>query len=96
MLARQDVAFHYSGDFDPEGLQMAQRLLHRYPGQAKLWRMDRDSYRAAISDEDITPRLAKLDGLEDPALTDLAAELRQVGKAGYQEGLLGSLAGDME
>lgn len=95
MLARQDVAFHYSGDFDPEGLQMAQRLLHRYPGHAKLWRMDRDSYRAAISDEDITPRLAKLDGLEDPALADLAAELRQVGKAGYQEGLLELLARDM-
>ncbi|SDE10055.1 TIGR02679 family protein [Bhargavaea beijingensis] len=95
LLAREDVTFHYSGDFDPEGLQMAQRLIDRYPKRVKLWRMDDESYRMAMSEEDISGRAAKLDGLTDPGLIELAEELRRSGKAGYQEGLLKLLAQDM-
>lgn len=96
LLAQEDVTFHYSGDFDPEGLQIAQRLIDRYPGHVNLWRMDADSYHSVISDEDITGRLAKLDGLTEPALVSLAGELRRSSKAGYQEGLTGQLAKDMK
>ncbi len=30
-LAAEGIAIHYSGDFDPEGLQLAHQLLRRYP-----------------------------------------------------------------
>lgn len=95
-LLAEDITFHYSGDFDPEGLQIAQRLIDRYPGRVNLWRMDADSYRKVISDEDITGRLAKLDGLTDSSLMAVADELRRSGKAGYQEGLIELLAGDLK
>lgn len=96
LLAAEDVTFRYSGDFDPEGLQMAQRLIDRHPERVELWRMDAESYRMAMSEEDISGRAAKLDGLSDPGLIELARELRRSGKAGYQEGLLEQLASDMK
>lgn len=96
LLAKEEVTFHYSGDFDPEGLQMAQRLIDRYPGRVRLWRMDAESYRMAMSDENISGRLPKLDGFTDSALITVAEELRRIGKAGYQEGLIEQLASDMK
>jgi uncharacterized protein (TIGR02679 family) len=36
-LAASGTQIYYSGHFDPEGLSMAERLLLRYPGQAKAW-----------------------------------------------------------
>lgn len=32
-LVKGGAVIYYSGDFDPEGLQMAQKLIQRYPGR---------------------------------------------------------------
>lgn len=49
-LAAAGITIYYSGDFDPEGLQMASRLLQRYPGQAVPWRYTVDDYGHCVSE----------------------------------------------
>ena len=88
MLVSAGCELHYAGDFDPEGLNMAQRLLERYPESCHLWRMDVDSYDASQPTEDITSRLNKLASIQHPLLMPIANQMKQSGKAGYQEALL--------
>lgn len=40
----------YSGDMDPEGLLIAQRLVNRYPS-LHLWHYEIDDYKAALSNQ---------------------------------------------
>jgi uncharacterized protein (TIGR02679 family) len=86
----------YSGDFDPEGLQMAQRLLLRYPGRVRLWRYTRGDYECAISPVKIPlRRLGKLGSIKADALLPVAKMMQQRGMAGYQEALLNRLTEDV-
>ncbi len=88
LLIESDATFFYSGDFDPEGLQIAQFLLDRYGEKVWLWRMEISDYELAVSDKRISSqRLKKLDQIEHPALRELAERMRRVQKAGYQENL---------
>ncbi len=88
MLVVAGAELYYAGDFDPEGLNMAQRLLERYPESCYLWRMDIDSYNASRPTEDITSRLNKLASIQHPLLIPIADQMKQSGRAGYQEALL--------
>ena len=53
-----DTIFWYAGDFDPEGLQIAQRLKQRYQDRLHLWNYQSRYYEAsrsqvAISDQSL-------------------------------------------
>ncbi|QKY69980.1 TIGR02679 family protein [Lentibacillus sp. CBA3610] len=96
-LAESGCVLHYAGDFDPEGLGMAQRLLNRYPTEsAKLWHMNADAYAASrpvkkLSEE----RLEKLNRIEHMELAEVAEIMRAKGKAGYQEALVERMMEDI-
>lgn len=95
-LAETGVELWYSGDFDPEGLLMAQRLWDRYPGRVKLWRYSPEDYRRCISS--ISIPLKRLKQLEKVHVLDLiptAEAILDVVKAGYQENLATFLAADI-
>ncbi|MET4655447.1 uncharacterized protein (TIGR02679 family) [Exiguobacterium sp. PvP048] len=97
LLALAGCRIHYSGDFDPEGLQMAQRILERYPKQAVLWRMSPGDY--ALSSPSVRlnqERLSKLNSIRHVQLVDLAKHIKDKKVAGYQEGLLTHLIKDSE
>lgn len=96
MLAIAGAELYYAGDFDPEGLNMAQRLLDRYPESCYLWRMDVDSYNASRPTEDITNRLNKLASIQHPLLIPIADQMKQSGRAGYQEALLEKYVVDLK
>ncbi|MFK4997079.1 DUF2399 domain-containing protein [Bacillus sp. N9] len=96
MLAKENCTFYYSGDLDPEGIAMAQRLIDRYPMRVKLWRMDKYSYKQVLSNEDVSTRLAKLELITDSELLEVVEMMRLRKKAGYQEGLVDQLVGDMK
>ncbi|GER68277.1 hypothetical protein BpJC7_26480 [Weizmannia acidilactici] len=96
LLAASNCTFYYSGDLDPEGVAMAQRLHDRFPGRTIFWRMDADAYGQILSDEDISGRLSKLDVVSSPELLRLADEMRAKKKAGYQEGLVDMLVEDLK
>lgn len=94
-IVEAGCAIHYAGDLDPEGLLMAQRLKQRYPGNVRVWRMDPDSYRVAMSEEPIGPRAGQLDSVTDPLLKETADIMKKEGKASYQEGLVELLIEDI-
>ena len=95
-LVESGAKLFYSGDFDPEGLQMAQRLVQRYPNQVSLWRYKIEDYERALSEVKLTEaRLKKLASINLPALIPVKEKLLEVGKAGYQEELIERLGQDI-
>jgi uncharacterized protein (TIGR02679 family) len=94
-LVESGCTIYYSGDMDPEGLWMAQRLKNRYPGHIKIWRMDPESYSTALSEENITERIPQLKNIDDPILKETAKVMAQKRLAAYQEGLLELLINDI-
>lgn len=96
MLAKNGCRMYYSGDFDPEGLQIADRLKSRYGDKLILWHYRADDYLSAISDNRFSPsRLKKLDSIKDQDLVDLAIIIKAEGIAGYQEKLIEELLEDI-
>ena len=78
----------YSGDFDPEGLGIADRLKKRYP-KIDLSHFSIARYHASLSQEQISPkRLKQLEKITDEGLNELAKEIAKHKVAGYEE-LLG-------
>src|SRR5690625_5522313 len=77
LLVEEDCQLYYAGDFDPEGLGMAQRLLNRYPEHVELWRMDPDAYQASHPVNVLPPvRVEKLKGIVHEDLIDVDKEMR--------------------
>lgn len=96
LLVAEDCMIHYAGDFDPEGLGMAQRLIDRYPGHVKLWHMGLADYRKTSPVKLLSrEQLEKLNGINDHELVQVAEEMRRIGKAGYQEALMEDMAVDL-
>ncbi|MFD1037073.1 TIGR02679 family protein [Virgibacillus byunsanensis] len=98
LAVEEGCVLHYAGDFDPEGLGMAQRLLDRYPeGSVQLWQMDKNAYRKSSPVKELpTERIEKLSGIVHDELVEVAKEMRQVGKAGYQEALVEDMVEDIQ
>ena len=89
LLVKEGITLYYSGDFDPEGLKMAQRFIERYGEAVRLWHYERDDYLASqptipLSEE----RLTKLQSVTIDALQPLKKEMMRLKKAGYQEALV--------
>ncbi|WP_157137167.1 TIGR02679 family protein [Desulfosporosinus youngiae] len=96
-LAASGAMIYYSGDFDPEGLLMMERLLLRYPSQAKPWHYTVADYQLAQSEQVISPqRLKQLDRVVSSELVPLAEEILRAERAGYQEGILSELWRDIK
>lgn len=97
LLIEEDCMLYYAGDFDPEGLSMAQRLLTRYPGHLKLWHMDKKAYHASNPVKTLSKqRLNKLKGIYHDQLIDIANDMKVQGKAGYQEALIDTMVNDLK
>jgi len=96
-LVESGCFLHYGGDFDPEGLGMAQRLLNRYPeDHVKLWHMDANSYMDSNPAKELSEeRLEKLNRIEHADLLEVADAMSRKGKAGYQEALVERMAEDI-
>lgn len=94
-IIESGCTLHYAGDFDPEGIAMAVRLLERHPGNIRLWRMDADSYRESVSSVELADRLGKLNNISHPLVSELLEDMNRLGKAGYQEALLEKMAEDL-
>ena len=96
-LANEGLTIFYSGDFDPEGLKMAERLLNRYPENVKLWRYDIANYKKCMSGTNLSEkRLKMLEKLNASNLTTIKNEIKHTKKAGYQEELIDLLVKDMK
>lgn len=101
LLAAGCCTLYYSGDFDPEGLLMAERFVKRYPQAAQLWHYSVDEYTASLRSNNnggyrakiiSDSRIKQLDGLTIPQLRAIAGRLRETRRAGYQESFVKRLA----
>lgn len=96
LLAASHTEIYYSGDIDPEGIDIADRLWRRYGDALRIWRMGPSDYEACVSEERVDEvRLAKLSHVLHPVLRETAGCVRKRRCAGYQENLLEKLAGDV-
>ncbi|CAM2067544.1 TIGR02679 family protein [Sulfidibacter corallicola] len=95
-LIEHGAELHYSGDFDPEGLLMAQRLIQRFPERIHLWRYTVTDYHASQPQVALTAqRLAKLEKVVHPQLLPLKEAVAKAKCAGYQEALLSFFLEDL-
>ena len=96
LLVKSGAILYYSGDFDPEGLLIADRLKARFGTKLRLWRYSVDDYTRALSERKISAgRLKQLARLEDNTLKQVGQEVLRRGYAGYQELLIDDLWGDL-
>lgn len=96
MLAKEHTHIYYSGDFDPEGLVIADKLKDRYKKGLTLWRYSQKDYEKAVSHEIIDHRrMGKIHKLKDEVLIHLGNAMIKQGRAGYQELLVDELVSDI-
>ena len=88
-LFDKNTVFSYAGDFDPEGLLIAERLKKRYGERLAFWKYEPEMYIKYMSEEKLTKqRIKKLDGVRDATLLKIAELMREEGRAAYQESML--------
>lgn len=98
LLAQTDCLFYYAGDFDPEGLSIADRLWQEYGERMRFWHMEPQDYRWAISEKKIEGegRLRQLEQIACPALRPTAQAVLAERRAGYQEALAEQYLNDLQ
>lgn len=95
-LVKEGITIYYSGDFDPEGLGIADKLKTRYRDNLLLWRYSVGDYEKTLSEERISRKsLSKLRNLKNKDLIELATYLKIKAVAGYQELLINELIRDI-
>lgn len=88
-LFDRDIEFWYAGDYDPEGLLIAQKLKERYGERLRFWKYSRECYEKYRSDVEISDRsLKKLDRVYREELQEIRKALEQQKKAAYQEAMM--------
>ena len=87
-LSRTSDLF-YSGDHDPEGLLIAQKLKLRYKERLTLWNYSMDLYEQNLSDVTLNERrLKQLDQIFIEELQEIKEDMKYQKKAAYQESML--------
>lgn len=86
---KAEHTFCYSGDFDPEGLLIAQRMKERYGDRMEFWKYEVELYRKYLSGVKLgTTRLRKLDKVYLEELSGIKNCMLKERRAAYQEAML--------
>lgn len=94
-LFEEDTEFRYAGDYDPEGLLIAQKLKERYGERLHFWQYRREFYEKFRSDVVISDKsLKKLERIYREELQEIRQALEQHKKASYQEAMMGEYLAD--
>lgn len=96
MLCKEECKLYYSGDFDPEGIEIADKLIQRNKNIIP-WNFTVENYQQSLSKNLISEeRLKKLDKIKTEHFYDLIKLMKKEKKSGYQELILKKLIKDME
>ena len=88
-LVESGAYIYYSGDMDPEGIIMADKLNLRYGKKLILWRYDIEDYKNIISDVELTEiRIKKLHMVKSEKLKKMCETILKYKRAAYQELLI--------
>lgn len=89
LIQKAQIQMYYSGDFDPEGLLIAERLIKRFPKNLRLWRYDEPSFFAAqSSNHPSKKRISMLNSLQNRQLEHIGTLMKESLLLGYQENIL--------
>ncbi|MCM1233765.1 MAG: TIGR02679 family protein [Ruminococcus flavefaciens] len=96
LLAAENTALFYSGDFDGKGLSIAAQLCARYPKLLHPWHLTPDDYDRCRSDVRLSEvSRALLQSCAGTALESSAEAVKRHDRAGYQELLIPLLQADL-
>lgn len=96
LILNSGADIYYSGDIDPDGIGIADRLWQKFGDRIHIWRMSPKDYERGISKEHIGKNdLAKLENVRNPLLQQTAEYVKERCMAAYQENLLEELLGDI-
>lgn len=88
MIHQSGINMMYSGDMDPEGLLIADKLKLRYNEHLQLWRYSRKDYEKAMSKKYADKkRLAMIELIQHEELKSIGSYLQKEA-IGYQENLI--------
>lgn len=89
LIQKAHISMVYSGDMDPEGLLIAQRLVNRYPS-LHLWHYEIDDYKAALSNQKASEkRMQMLKQIQEEALCKVIEQMQENNnRIAYQENIL--------
>lgn len=97
LLCQSDCRLYYSGDIDPEGIKIADKVIARDPVHIIPWRLSRKDYEFSISNEKLDEsRIKKLEKVQDDRFIEVIGALRNKKRAGYQELLIDFMLYDMK
>ncbi len=97
LLLKSGCKLYYCGDIDPEGIEIADRVIERGSGQSFSWRMTAEDYYRSISNEMLTEkRLTRLDKITNAQLREIVQLLKTEKRAGYQEHLIDLMVEDIK
>ena len=86
MLVDKKYKIYYSGDIDPEGIGIADRLKNRYKQNLYFLGFDLKTYKHNLSNVELSEeRLKKLNKIKSDDLQQICRELRVIKKASYEE-----------
>src|SRR5690606_7264571 len=80
-LLGDNAEIYYSGDLDPEGIRIAEKITERYAGRVHLWHMNLKNYHMGKSDILSEERLAKLQHVK--ILPEVVHQMRHDKQASY-------------
>lgn len=96
MILKSGAQIYYSGDIDPDGIRIADRLWQKFGDGFHIWRMEAEDYEKSCSNEVIgTVGIRKLENIHHPQLKLTAEAVKKKEKAGYQENILQELLNDI-
>lgn len=91
-LFEEENIFYYAGDFDPEGLQIAQNLKERYGERLQLWKYSIEYYHKYRSKVEVSEKsLKKLDKIYVEELQEIKRAILTEKRAAYQEAMMEEL-----
>lgn len=97
MLAESGCKILYAGDFDPEGLQIADKILCRFSEyDVHVWHMSAEDYNAIEKGDELSEkRLNKLNSISSAELAPAVNAVRSERRAAYQELLVSQMIYDI-
>lgn len=92
MLCNSECEIYYSGDIDPEGIEIADKLLKRGNGKIIPWCFSLEDYKNSISNKIISDQsIKKLEKIENNFFKELILKIKEEKRAGYQELILNKM-----
>lgn len=97
LLFTCDIDVFYSGDIDPDGIRIADRLWQESEGRMHIWRMSPEDYERSCSELKFgSEGHKKLENIKHPELKITAEYMKHRELCGYQENILQDLLTDIK